>query len=352
MSAVVSEYSYFLLDANEAIERSILPRGDFKRLLHRYIELGDGKPAEKYDLLERLGKGAQGSVHLARNKTTGAKVAVKIIGMDWFLTSSERKAICSELVHLQNNHHENLVSFHECYVQGDELWIVMDYAEGLPLNKLKKYSNLTEPETATLVREILQALQNLHTRDVIHCDIKPGNILLTTDGTIKIVDFGLATRVADSNKGHAGTLDYMAPEIVNEQDYNQKADIWSLGITLFSLIFNGTPHKEYDSEDMPKFNSQYGKLSYEETIASPILKDFLDCCLAIDPTDRSTASTLLEHPYLKDTAPQEVMAQTCCIARDILKDTKEIEDKDETPTSSFTSMDIPDLINRLDFSSL
>ena len=241
MSSTISEYNYFLLEANEANELSVLPRGDFKRLLHRYIDLGDGKPTEKYDLLELLGKGGQGSVHLAKDRRKGTKVAIKVIEMDWFLTMSERKAICGEIVHLQNNNHDSLVNFHECYVQGDELWIVMDYAEGLPLNKLNKYYNLTETETATIVQGIVQALENLHTRDLIHCDIKPGNILLTTEGTIKIIDLGLATRVADSNKQHAGTLDYMAPEVVNEQNYNQKADIWSLGITLFSMIFKGSP---------------------------------------------------------------------------------------------------------------
>ncbi|XP_064261043.1 serine/threonine-protein kinase PAK 3-like isoform X3 [Passer domesticus] len=131
------------------------------------------------------------------------------------------------------------------HLQGEELWLVMEYMDGGTLGDVISKTNLSEDEMAAISRECLQGLDFLHSNYVIHRDVKSTNILLRTDGSVKLADFGLSTRLTPKQSRGcvvAGTPWWMAPEVVTHQPYGPKVDIWSFGIVGIEMIDGEPPY--------------------------------------------------------------------------------------------------------------
>ena len=309
-------YSKKLLNENQAMGKRLQSKQHFELFLSRHI--GCRNSTAKYKLLDSLGDGAQGKVHLAKSETNGAKVAIKVIPIPEEVNYLHRQHICGEIAHLRDSDHKNIVKFHECFVHGGEVWLVMEYLEGMSLHDLNQYSHdshdsqsyICEPEIAIIAKDILQALQHLHSRNVVHRDIKPENVVVDAGGRVKLVDFGLTARVTDCYKGErVGTVDYYAPEIVHDEDYDEKIDIWSLGMLVYELVFEDPPYIEYDSSEVPQLIRLMGKPAYLGAALSPSLKDFLDSCFEINPAQRPSALELLNHPFLQSRGRRETLVQ-------------------------------------------
>ncbi|XP_057355509.1 serine/threonine-protein kinase TAO1-like [Manis pentadactyla] len=152
--------------------------------------------------------------------------------------------IIKEVRFLRTLKHPNIVEYKGCYLREHRAWLVMEYCLGSASDLLKVYQKpLQEMEIAVIIHGALQGLAYLHSRAMIHRDIKGGNILLTPGGQAKLADFGFAS-MASSAKSFVGTPHWMAPEIIlgrNEQQYDNKVDVWSLGITCIELAEREPP---------------------------------------------------------------------------------------------------------------
>nr|CAB3449063.1 unnamed protein product [Digitaria exilis] len=208
--------------------------------------------AEDYELLEPIGDGATAVVRRARCRPlAGEVVAVKIMNMA-HRTESDVNNASEEVKTMIMIDHPNLLSAYCSFTEGEALWIVMPYMAGGSCYHLMKssYPKGFEDENfiAFVLRETLKGLEYLHENGHIHRDVKAGNILLDQEQGVKLSDFGVTASLYDSlinrhgkRKTLVGTPCWMAPEVMEQKDYDFKADIWSFGITALELAIGHAP---------------------------------------------------------------------------------------------------------------
>lgn len=208
-----------------------------------------------------IGKGSFGSVYLALHAVTGELLAVKQVqmpepgatGQSETRKRSMIEALNREMNLLRDLRHPNIVQYLGCSSSSDYLNIFLEYVPGGSVQTmLNSYGALPEPLVRSFVRQILMGLSYLHTKDIIHRDIKGANILVDNKGTIKISDFGISKKLEQSNiLGNAknnrhrpslqGSVFWMAPEVVKQTQYTLKADIWSLGCLVVEMMTGNHP---------------------------------------------------------------------------------------------------------------
>lgn len=205
---------------------------------------------EKYKIRYRdpIGKGVFGEVYhcepLVRSPTTPLKLAAKKIGI-----LKEDMPDLMEIKILAKMSHPNIIKFHDVILTNKELFVVLEYADKGDLSKYVNDSpgqRISAKETLNFLKQIASGLEYAYSEHmVIHRDIKPANILLTTEGKVKIADFGFARLVEDSPKQKMtkaiGSIFYMAPEIFNGKPYDFKCDVWSLGIMVYEMVYGVSP---------------------------------------------------------------------------------------------------------------
>ncbi len=208
----------------------------------------------RYRIIRKLGQGSFGAVYLAWDKELETNKALKIIPE---ALSNDREAMLSlrkEAAIMVKLNHKNIVRVYDFHHTGGMKYIDMEYVEGKSLAdlKLKKPGKkFTEKETKLYALQIAEGLSYAHRKKVIHKDIKPQNIMLSGEGEIKIMDFGIAETVHSSmsrlkNTGTSGTLVYMSPEQLIGENVGREADIYSLGATLYELLTGNPPFYQGD----------------------------------------------------------------------------------------------------------
>jgi len=263
-------------------------------------------PWKSYHQGKELGAGAVGLVTLAVHKTTKEKVAMKQI--DLVESEDLMDLILLEIEVMKKLKHQNLVNFVEAYMDRDELFIAMEYMEGGDLTDLVLTVEVPERVIARFCKELVSGIQHLHSNGLIHRDLKSDNLLLGMEGQVKITDFGFASKIQAGEKRitMAGTPYWMAPEIVNQQAYDAKVDIWSMGIMALEMKDGEPPYMGTDPIRAIWLIAQHGKPDiHGEEKLSREFKDFLDRCLEVDVDARWTAEQLLSHPFLKTAAPNK-----------------------------------------------
>ncbi|CAM9745519.1 unnamed protein product, partial [Ectocarpus fasciculatus] len=202
---------------------------------------------EEYELLDQIGRGSYGKVYRAQHDS-GEVHAIKVVELE--AAEDDLDNIQQEIKMLQAFNCPQLTRYHGSFIVGSALWISMEYLEGGSLQDLIKSStnNLDEHTAQWVLREILKALVYLHLERKIHRDVKAGNILVASDGTVRLADFGESVQLTHSiakRQTFAGSPYWMAPEVIMAQDtYNSKADIWSLGVTAIEMIKGRPPYSE------------------------------------------------------------------------------------------------------------
>lgn len=270
-----------------------------------------------YSKKEMVGRGAYGGVYKAVHNPTGQVVALKIIDLDTpddDISEIQREvALLSEL---RDAARHNITLYHGCHLHGHELWIAMDFASGGSIRTLMKSGPIHEKYASLIVREVLVALAFLHRQDIIHRDVKAANILLTQTGKILLADFGVAAHLQANSKRSTftGTPLWMAPEVITDgKMYDTKADIWSLGITLFEMATGNPPHFGIEPlracaliprSDPPTLPDDDDDDSSDKDTLTPgpfstPMREFLAQCLQIDPTVRPTADDLMRSKWIK-----------------------------------------------------
>ncbi|BGP31514.1 Protein kinase of the Mitotic Exit Network [Rhodotorula toruloides] len=251
-----------------------------------------------FKLAEKLGQGAFGSVYKALNWTTGESCAVKQIDLS-HIPESELPDIMSEIDLLKNLHHPNIVQYRGYARTSTSLYIILEYCENGSLSAIiKKFGRIPESLVGLYTLQVLQGLQYLHDQGVIHRDIKGSNILATKEGSIKLADFGVATRVGGPiDSAVVGSPYWMAPEVVDQTGATPASDIWSLGALVVELITGKPPYHFLDpmpalfrivNDDCPPLPDG----------ASAVVRDFLGQCFQKDANLRVGARKLLRHPWM------------------------------------------------------
>ncbi|GAA5958813.1 hypothetical protein JCM10213_006249 [Rhodosporidiobolus nylandii] len=251
-----------------------------------------------FKLAEKLGQGAFGSVFRPDAGTTGETCAVKQIDLS-HIPKSELPDIMSEIDLLKNLHHPNIVQYRGYARTDSALYIILEYCENGSLSAIiKKFGRIPESLVGLYTLQVLQGLQYLHDQGVIHRDIKGSNILATKEGSIKLADFGVATRVGGpSDSAVVGSPYWMAPEVVDQTGATTSSDIWSLGALVIELLTGKPPYHFLDpmpalfrivADDCPPLPEG----------ASAVVRDFLLQCFQKDANLRIGAKKLLRHPWM------------------------------------------------------
>uniref|UniRef100_A0A1I8HCD6 C-type lectin domain-containing protein n=1 Tax=Macrostomum lignano TaxID=282301 RepID=A0A1I8HCD6_9PLAT len=249
---------------------------------------------------------------LAKNRVTGQFAALKCVKID---PKDDLKSILTELHVLRDCRHANIVEFFGAYLTENRmlnnlnLWLAMEYCGGKSLQDIYTTTRrpLDEASIAFISREVVRGLMHMHSKHQIHRDVKGANILLTTEGRVKLADFGISAQITETlgkRMSFIGTPYWMAPEIADVKrkgGYDERCDIWSVGITAIELaeleppLFNMQPLKALQYMTTSRFKP--AKLR-DKAAWSGAFHDFLKATLRMNPRNRPAASELLSHQFL------------------------------------------------------
>ncbi|XP_030825437.1 RAC-beta serine/threonine-protein kinase-like isoform X2 [Camarhynchus parvulus] len=274
---------------------------------------GDGEAAEKprskasmadFDYLKLLGKGTFGKVILVREKASGRHYAMKILRKEVVIAKDEVAHTVTESRVLQSSRHPFLTALKYAFQTSDRLCFVMEYANGGELFfHLSRERVFPEPGARFYGAEITSALQYLHSRDVVYRDIKLENLMLDKDGHIKITDFGLCKEgVTDgaTMRTFCGTPEYLAPEVLEDNDYGRAVDWWGLGVVMYEMLCGRLPFYSPDHERLFEL-ILLEELRFPRSLG-PESRSLLAGLLRKDPKHRlgggpGDAREVMEHPF-------------------------------------------------------
>jgi len=258
-------------------------------------------PEKIYEIEEILGKGSHGVVYRAITRTDGTTVALK--KLENIFQGENVKNCLQEIKIMSKINSEYCIEYYNSYLMDDCLWIAMEFFDAGSIGDLvlAKNKGLTEAQTRAIIFQVLHGLTYLHSQNLIHRDVKAGNILLSKTGKAKLADFGISAILEDTEtlkQTQVGSPYWMSPELITGCGYSFKTDIWSLGITIIEICEVGHPFFDNHpltavfhivSDDPPMLQgSQWG----QDFI------DFITVCLQKDPNSRPLAKDLLEHCWL------------------------------------------------------
>lgn len=270
-----------------------------------------------YKLLEEVGFGANATVYRAIYLPFNEVVAIKCLDLD--RCNSNLDDIRKEAQTMSLIDHPNVIKAYCSFAVERNLWVVMPFmAEGscLHLMKIAYPDGFEESAIGTILKETLKALDYLHEQGHIHRDVKAGNILLDTNGAVKLADFGVSACMFDtgdrqrSRNTFVGTPCWMAPEVLQPgSGYNFKADIWSFGITALELAHGHAPFSKFPPMKVLLMTIQNAPpgLDYDrDKRFSKSFKEMVAMCLVKDQSKRPTAAKLLKHSFFKHAKPPDL----------------------------------------------
>ncbi|KAJ0976811.1 hypothetical protein J5N97_012285 [Dioscorea zingiberensis] len=258
-----------------------------------------------------IGRGTFGHVYQGFNSGSGQICAIKEVTIIADDTNSKEclRQLNQEIALLSQLSHPNIVRYYGSELVEDTLSVYLEYVSGGSIHKLlQEYGPFKEPVIRSYTRQILSGLAYLHGGETVHRDIKGANILVDSNGEVKLADFGMAKHIAGytSIRSFKGSPYWMAPEVImNSSGYNLSVDIWSLGCTVLEMATSKPPWSQYEgiaaifkignSKDIPEIPDHFSEDG----------KNFLKLCLQRDPAARPTAARLMEHPFVRDQAPKK-----------------------------------------------
>jgi formylglycine-generating enzyme required for sulfatase activity len=244
------------------------------------------EPPEEFDdyvILRPLGRGATGQVYLAEDSVLARPIAIKFIGAD--PDPAARQRFLMEARAAARIQHPNVVSTYRVGELGDRPYIVSELVRGTALCDVAR--PMPWPRVLAIAIDLARGLAAAHRRGVVHCDIKPSNVMVTEEGVAKLVDFGLAQVLREGMEGGSqlpsGTPDYMAPEVWIGKPPTRRSDVYSLGAVMYELISGAPPFARIGTADLERAicESDAPPLDTEPRIAALVAR-----CLARDPEQR------------------------------------------------------------------
>lgn len=238
-------------EAEKFLESSIAGRGALPRLSDLMLQVTDPSstiPDEitaRYKVMCLIGSGGMGVVYRARDQHLNRDVAIKLLPSRSLQDEAARKSFRAEALSLSRINHPNIATVHDFGTQDGIDFLVMEYISGATLKDEVTKGPLPEQKVIDLGIQLAEGLRAAHEQGVIHRDLKPANLKLTTDGNLKILDFGVAqvglrentvTVKSSERNVFAGTFPYVAPELWEGKAADAQSDLWSVGVVLYELI--------------------------------------------------------------------------------------------------------------------
>ncbi len=226
-----------------------------------------------YEIVGRIGAGGMGVVYKARDTKLGRPVALKVLADGSLAGGTARARMLREARNASALNHPNIATIYEVGEDGGQIYIAMELVEGRPLSEVIRRDGLAPEAVGRYALQIAAALSQAHERGIVHRDLKPANVVVTPEGSVKVLDFGLAKRFSASEIEQAtvseqtltefgaivGTLTYMAPETLRGEEADARTDVWALGAVTYEMAAGAPPFK--------------GKTPYE--LSSAILRETL-----------------------------------------------------------------------------
>ncbi|GAM23138.1 hypothetical protein SAMD00019534_063130 [Acytostelium subglobosum LB1] len=278
---------------------SIVPTPYVKKSPDQLIKRSSSEFRKTFTMKERVGKGGFGSVYAAKNNVSKLKVALKKLPHD---TQKNKKFNYKEIRVLDFCKHPNIITYHDTYIFGDKAYIAMDFMEGGTLSEASYQYPFQETNIAYVAQEILLGILYLHTNQMVHRDLKSQNIMMTTTGDIKIIDFGLTTSLSKKNYRvrMCGSPLWMPPEMIQQRPHTYSADIWSLAVCLLELANRNQKLRKDPIRTMFMVATEGIKEPFEDPNQwSDTFQDFISQCLRFNPAERPSAMDMLRHPFIK-----------------------------------------------------
>ncbi|PNS18734.1 hypothetical protein CAC42_5273 [Sphaceloma murrayae] len=253
-----------------------------------------------FEIGKPLGKGKFGRVYLAREKSTGFVCALKVLHKSELQQGKVEKQVRREIEIQSNLAHPNILRLFGHFHDSKRIFLILEFAgKGELYKHLRKEQKFPEWKAAQYIAQMAAALKYLHKKHVIHRDIKPENILVGIHGEIKISDFGWSVHAPNSRRQTmCGTLDYLPPEMLRGKDdnwYNEKVDLWSLGVLTYEFLVGEAPFE--DTPVMTQRRIARGEMSVPNFV-SPEARDLIKRLLVLDPEKRLSLAEVQQHPWI------------------------------------------------------
>jgi eukaryotic-like serine/threonine-protein kinase len=260
-----------------------------------------GQTIGHFRIVQEIGSGGMGSVWLGEDLRLERKVAIKLLHR----STSPGGALLSEAKAASQLNHPNIVTVHDFGEFDGRSYIVSEYVEGINLRIRLAGKPLPAGELASVVTPFLSMLKTVHAVGIVHRDLKPENILITREGTLKLTDFGLATRI-EPGAGQllAGTPAYMAPEQVRGEPADAQTDIWSFGVLLFEMTTGERPFKGASAAEIFRAIETQDVPDLSKT-CSPQIEKIIRRSLEKDRKNRYTNIAEIEKGWLRILAVRE-----------------------------------------------
>ncbi|CAG9311548.1 unnamed protein product [Blepharisma stoltei] len=262
------------------------------------------------EFIERLGQGSAGIVDKCRHIPSNKIVAVKRVP----LTSNNeiKRQIITEVNALNSCKNQHIVYSYGAVVHQGVMNIIMEYMDkGSLKDALQRCGRISEDVIGHIAFQVLSGLEYLHRKKkIVHRDIKPSNLLLTSEGLVKISDFGVSGIMSHTNatkRTFVGTVTYMSPERFTDEGYHVDTDIWSLGLSLLECATGRYPYPEPDENGNIPVLTFWELMNYISARKAPEpppgsseeFRDFIRICLGKEKDSRSTVGELLSHPFIQ-----------------------------------------------------
>uniref|UniRef100_A0A3P8VY84 non-specific serine/threonine protein kinase n=1 Tax=Cynoglossus semilaevis TaxID=244447 RepID=A0A3P8VY84_CYNSE len=280
-------------------------------------------PEKLFSDLREIGHGSFGAVYFARDIRTNEVVAIKKMSYSGKQSNEKWQDIIKEVKFLQRIRHPNSIEYKGCYLREHTAWLVMEYCLGSASDLLEVHKKpLQEVEIAAITHGALQGLAYLHSHNMIHRDVKAGNVLLTEPGQVKLADFGSASIASPANS-FVGTPYWMAPEVIlamDEGQYDGKVDVWSLGITCIELAERKPPLFNMNAMSALYHIAQNESPTLQSSEWTDYFRNFVDSCLQKIPQDRPHSDDMLGHAFLQRERPDSVLMDLIQRTKDAVRE--------------------------------
>ncbi|KAL8636035.1 MAG: hypothetical protein Q9228_006530 [Teloschistes exilis] len=254
-----------------------------------------------FEIGKPLGKGKFGRVYLAKERSTGFVCALKVLHKSELQQGKVEKQVRREIEIHSNLRHPNILRFYGHFHDSKRVFLILEFAgKGELYKHLRRENRFPEWKAAQYIAQMAAALKYLHKKHVMHRDIKPENILVGIHGEIKISDFGWSVHAPNNRRNTmCGTLDYLPPEMIKpgsqENYYNEKVDLWSLGVLTYEFLVGEAPFE--DTPVMTQRRIARGEMTVPNFVSSEA-KNLILRLLVLDPEKRITLDEVQQHPWV------------------------------------------------------